>query len=299
MSGSSKIEWTHATWNPLTGCTLVSEGCRNCYAAREAAGRLSHHPAYEGLAVKRGGRAVFTGEIRLHPDRLDQPLRWRKPRRVFVNSMSDLFHPDVPDEFIARVFAIMELAKRHTFQVLTKRPERMAALLHDPGFIEQVRERLLVEDSHQFVTVFNGWWPISNVWLGTSVEDQATANERISHLLETPAAVRFLSCEPLLGPVDLARIGHFRDESLSALEEIVGWVQRPAVDWVIVGGESGPNARRMETEWAASLVRQCREARVPVFVKQLGDAHGRGHKSIGSFPTELQVREYPVAGGQS
>src|SRR5690606_12836083 len=127
MSGSSNIEWTEATWNPLTGCSLVSEGCRNCYAAREAAGRLSHLPQYAGLAERRGTppRAVFTGEIRLHPDRLSQPLRWRRPRKVFVNSMSDLFHPSVPFEFVDQVFAVMALTPRHTYQILTKRPERM------------------------------------------------------------------------------------------------------------------------------------------------------------------------------
>jgi protein gp37 len=280
MSSSSKIEWTDATWNPLLGCTHVSSGCKECYAAALAAGRLRNRPEYEGLAVRRNGRAAFTGKIRLLPERLDQPLRWRKPRRVFVNSMSDLFHPDVPLDFIDRVFAVMALAPRHTFQVLTKRPERMAEYLTDRE--EAVRDAVAFdaldllgpaaaaaaermggtweppqidgEGRVELAGYFDGVqfdWPLPNVWLGTSIENQATADERIPHLLEVPAAVRFLSCEPLLGPIDLGL---------------------PAeIHWVIVGGESGPKARPMHPDWARSIRDQCINGGVPFHFKQWGE----------------------------
>jgi protein gp37 len=223
MGANTKIEWTNQTWNPLAGCSPVSEGCRNCYAAKEAV-RLAGNPnekisgKYEGTAEMRGAgdkrRAVFTGRVNLAEDVLEQPSRWRKPRLVFVNSMSDLFHESVPDEFIARVFGVMRLASEHTFQVLTKRPERMADFLsgcrdwegwitHNgapPGAYHRPEcdgpnEGIVVGDRDN--------WPLPNVWLGTSVENQGAADERIPHLLRTPAAVCFLSCEPLLGPVNL------------------------------------------------------------------------------------------------
>lgn len=249
MSDVSRIEWTEATWNPIVGCTAVSPACDFCYAAREASGRLSALPLYAGLA--KGG--VFTGEVRLVPDRLDQPLRWRRPRRVFVNSMSDLFHEGVPDEFIAKVFAVMAMAKAHTFQVLTKRHGRMRSLLNDHRFWLQVGMAGLDRD----------WWPpnhgvsldahaLPNVWIGVSVEDQKWADIRIPALLGTPAAVRWLSCEPLLGPVDL-----------------FGW--RNGLDWVVGGGESGPKARPMDPAWARLLRDRCVDAGVPFFFKQWGE----------------------------
>lgn len=237
MSATSTIEWTEKTWNPLTGCTRVSAGCDNCYAARQAATRLKNTDAYKGLAVMTpSGRAAFTGTIRLLHDRLEDPLHWRKPARVFVNSMSDLFHPDVPFDFIDRVFAVMMGARQHTFQVLTKRPERMA---------QYVNERLF------------GIEPLPNVWLGTSCEDQAAADERIPHLLRTPAAVRFLSCEPLLGPIQFPLRSN-------------GSVFWHGINWVIAGGESGPGSRPCNIEWIESIIAHCQAAGVPTFVKQLG-----------------------------
>lgn len=243
MGDKTGIEWTDATWNPVVGCAPVSEGCRNCYAAREAV-RFGANPkvaaTYEGLAEMRGAdasrRAVFTGKIRTLDHRLDQPLRWKRPRRIFVNSMSDLFHPDVPVAFISEVFRVMSLAPQHTFQVLTKRPERMAEYLR-------------------------GDCPLPNVWLGTSVEDQAAADERVPHLLDTPAAVRFLSCEPLLGDVDL----------------------RPhlyGLDWVIVGGESGPRARPMHPSWVRRIRNACIWNEVPFLFKQWG-AWENGDSRVG------------------
>lgn len=248
MGANSHIEWTEATWNPLTGCTRVSRGCDNCYAARQAAGRLKNTAAYSGLAViTPSGRAAFNGHIRLLPDRLEQPLRWRKPRRVFVNSMSDLFHPDVPFTFVDRVYDVMCRTPQHTYQILTKRPELMAA----------------------FYGATEGGYPLRptlpNVWIGTSVEDQVAADERIPHLLRTPAAVRFLSCEPLLGRVDLRAI--YRDAMDEAHDVDC---LNAGIHWVIVGGESGPGARPMSLRWARGIVEQCQVAGVSVFVKQLG-----------------------------
>jgi protein gp37 len=180
----SSIEWTDATWSPVTGCTKVSEGCRHCYA--------------ETMAKRFWGDRHF-GDVQCHPDRLEQPLRWRKPRRVFVNSMSDLFHPAVPDDFIDRVFAVMALCPQHTFQVLTKRPERMRAWFDGGEHLRMTR----CFRNFQHYTKPVGPWPLPNVWLGVSVEDQATADERIPVLLDTPSALCFVSAEPLLGEIDL------------------------------------------------------------------------------------------------
>jgi protein gp37 len=253
MGDKTGIEWTEATWNPVVGCTHISPGCDHCYAAREASGRLRGIPVYAGLAV--GGR--FTGEVRCLPERLDQPLRWRKPRRIFVNSMSDLFHQDVPADFICQVWEVMGQATQHTFQVLTKRPQRMAPML-----------ALNVPDP----------WP--NVWAGTSIEsDRYTF--RASYLRDTPAAKRWLSIEPLIGP-------------LPSLD-LTG------IDWVVVGGESGPGARPMDLDWARWIRDHCESAGVPFFMKQLGAVVARengmsdqaGHL-ITEFPSDLAIREYPA-----
>jgi protein gp37 len=259
------IEWTDETWNPVTGCTKVSQGCKHCYAERVSA---------------RFGKDF--SQITLHPERLATPLLWKKPRRVFVNSMSDLFHESVPDEFIAAVFATMLYARQHTFQVLTKRPERMRFLLGSTAF------RLLVEDDYygmadvaaeilgrrgEFdplcrrkddIRAYDPGWPLPNVWLGVSVEDQATADERIPLLLDTPAAVRFVSYEPALGPVDFTRIDMGSD-----ICTVLGWSKN--VDWIIAGGESGSNARPAHPDWFRSVRDQCAAASVPFFFKQWGE----------------------------
>ena len=203
MADQTHIQWTDATWNPITGCSVVSAGCKNCYAMRLAGGRLRNHPSRIGLTRVTGAGRVWTGEVRLNEAWLDQPLRWRRPRRIFVCAHGDLFHPEVPDEWIDYVFAVMALGMQHTYQVLTKRPKRALAYF-------------AARDSHLGMTRcfrnFRGYerpvgpWPLPNVWLGVSVEDQDTANERIPPLLETPAALRFVSAEPLLGPVDLTEI---------------------------------------------------------------------------------------------
>ncbi len=282
MSDKSGIEWTDATWNPVTGCTHVSAGCRNCYAER-IANRF------------KGGKAFPDGfKVTLHPERLNQPLRWTRPRKIFVNSMSDLFHEDVQDDFIAAVFCIMAAAPQHSFQVLTKRPERMLKWVNsvsehdDPAWIylnERARKYGLEGEGEAPGPLEDRIpWPLSNVWLGVSVENQATADKRIPLLLATPAAVRFISAEPLLGPI---RLWYWSDEE----DGIVGtavvlhsrktpdtpdgpgeWIGERYVglDWVIVGGESGPKARPFDVAWARSVVEQCRDAGVACFVKQLG-----------------------------
>lgn len=263
----TNIEWTDVTWNPTTGCTKVSKGCRNCYA--------------ETVASRFWGDRKFT-DVLVHPERLDQPLRWRKPRRVFVDSMSDLFHEAVPDEFIDRVFAVMALAPQHTFQVLTKRPERMLAYLNGDdvagGWTRHDRWSNAGAQMRPDLAFVRGQAPmvLPNVELGVSIEDQQSADRRVHLLLRTPAAVRFVSAEPLLGPIDLRFLqpGDPATE-IDALSGTHG-VLRPhrgrcdRLDWVIVGGESGHDASPCDVAWIRSIVAQCRDALVPCFVKQLG-----------------------------
>jgi len=298
MADKTKIEWTEATWNPITGCTLVSEGCRHCYAARLAATRLRDHPSRKGLArANASGEAKFTGEVRFNEDWLDQPLRWRRPRRVFVCAHGDLFHESVPDEWIDKVFAVMALAPQHTFQVLTKRPERMREYLErDPR--DAINAEAGVISDWSEMTEVRGW-PLPHVWLGTSVEDQATADARIPHLLATPAAVRFVSAEPLLGAVDLTAHLWGRAEPCpgcpgdadcdcgSLPRHMLG--EEPDLSWVIVGGESGPGARPMHPDWARSLRDQCQAAGVPFFFKQWG-AWAAIEDDGGSWVDEWRVR---------
>jgi protein gp37 len=280
MSDSTKIQWADATWNVATGCAKVSAGCANCYAERDwprhygrqtvpvDPGVGSPPPGYE---FERRPRR-FT-DVRCHEDRLDQPLRWKKPRRVFVNSMADLFHEAVPDEFIDRVFAVMHMSPRHTFQVLTKRPHRMREYLSGDtiagGWTRHDRwsdagARLRPDRAFD-----QGCAPkvLPNVWLGISAEDQDTADERIPILLDTPAAVRFVSAEPLLGPIDLwgARYENPNGGRTGAVTHWGG-----GLDWVIVGGESGPKSRPCDVAWIRDIVQACGAADVACFVKQLG-----------------------------
>jgi protein gp37 len=238
MAANSRIEWTEMTWNPVTGCTKISAGCKHCYAERMA--KRLH--AMDNPRYRNGFK------VALHADLIDAPLRWRAPRTVFVNSMSDLFHESVPLEFIARVFATIEACPRHTFQVLTKRSKRLRV----------VAPRLS--------------WP-SNLWMGVSVEDDRVLS-RIADLAAVPAAVRFLSCEPLIGPL------HGLDLN--------------GIDWVIVGGESGPGARLMKREWVETILRTCRSAGVPFFFKQWGGVRKdiTGRKLNGRVYNEMPVFQF-------
>jgi protein gp37 len=231
----TSIEWTDATWNPVAGCTVLTAGCTNCYAMRMAA-RLDAmgQAKYKGLTRRSGNRAVWTGKVRLDEKSLKTPATWSKPRRVFVNSMSDLFHPDVPATFIRKVWRSMEETPRHTYQILTKRPERMAEVLAGKQFKV-----------------------LPNVWLGTSVEDSRVL-DRLDDLRRVPAAVRFVSFEPLIGSV---AAGDLSD-----------------IHWAIVGGESGPRSRYMDPEWVHEIEAMCRSSGAAFFFKQWG---GKNKKATG------------------
>jgi protein gp37 len=312
-STGSRIEWTGRTWNPVTGCTEVSPGCDNCYA-RTFAERWRGTP---GHPYERGF------DVQLRHARLLQPLRWAGAQTVFVNSMSDLFHADVPEEFIAHVFAVMGLCG-HTFQVLTKRHGRARALLNDPEFrqlVLDIAEATVEEVPAAANREVPRSWPLPNVWLGVSAETQQWADIRIPALLATPAAVRFVSAEPLLGPLDLSawtrpQPGCFHTDSdglcahpLAGTPECHRGADCPVtpryqgIDWVIVGGESGPGARPLDPTWVADLVTHCTVTGVPVFVKQLGAVwaresgagRGKGNDPL-RWPADLRVRQFPTPG---
>jgi protein gp37 len=285
---STGIQWTDETWNPAVGCTHISPGCDHCYAATVASRQMQ--PAHVGLTVGR----KWNDTVRLLPDRLDEPLRWRKPRRVFVGSMTDLFHQDVPLDFILSVWTAMSRSPQHTFQVLTKRPQRMARIVDsiawwwdgdDKGGEAYAWPGPCSAEDHDTGEEFNwaptegdldggGEEPLLNVWLGTSIESQTYA-WRARHLAATPAAVRFLSVEPLLGAVDLT--GHL-----------------DGIHWVIVGAESGPGRRGCRDSWARDIRDQCAAVGVPLFVKQLQDRDGRVLHDVSSFPADLRIREWPT-----
>jgi protein gp37 len=302
VGSDSDIEWTDATWSAgVRGCALESPGCENCYAMKFAHRFSGAGGRYEGLTVVGNHGPRWTGEVRLVPERLAEPLRWKKPRRIFVSSMSDLFHEDVPDEHIAAAFGVMAACPQHTFQVLTKRAERMARWF---DWIATRASQSAPADPD------NPWWPVNecvalagkllgadpmgagaqswplpNVWIGVSVEDQRRADERIPRLLSVPTAVRFLSVEPLLEHIDLNRIDATKAgwhavngfEEPTAISAFGRWQEKPmrarlqnGIDWVIVGGESGPGARPMHPDWARSLRDQCMTAHVPFLFKQWG-----------------------------
>jgi len=350
----TSIEWTEQTWNPVRGCSPVSPGCKNCYAERQAARFCGKGKPFEGFVQIKADGPHWTGHVGLIPEMLDVPLRRKKPTTYFVNSMSDLFHENLPDEAIDRVFAVMALCPQHTFQVLTKRAKRMQSYCSAVTF-ERLRDWMnraadggehrvggysLTSIAHhtkrgtEFQFRRSSRPPLPNVWLGVSVEDQQRADERIPYLLQTPAAVRFVSAEPLLGPVDLRNLTVDMADTITQLvamrqergevvtEESIGNYplampldsltglnpcgdQMGSLDWVIVGGESGPNARPFNIKWARRTVAYCKAAGVPCFVKQLGahaikDASGMSmhleHSKGGDmaeWPEDLRVREMP------
>lgn len=269
----TKIEWAEETWNPVTGCSPISEGCRNCYAER--------------MSKRLAGRCGYPEDepfrVTLHSDRLDEPLKWKKPRKVFVCSMGDLFHEDVPDEWIDQlVWEIGHTFQKHTFLVLTKRPERMRA-----WFVKAYKENL----------------PYPNIWLGVTAENQQRADERIPILLQIPASLRFVSIEPMLGPVDLTRIIYDRQTVIDSLEGLHGWplphAEGPKLDWVICGGETGPGARPMHPDWVRSLRDQCQAARTPFFFKSWGDwvspsqMPGETYRRIEDFGDGIGITDNP------
>ncbi|ROZ80912.1 phage Gp37/Gp68 family protein [Pseudomonas neustonica] len=324
MADKTGIEWTDATWNPIRGCSRVSEGCRNCYAEGVAKRFSGPGMPYEGLIAK-GGQ--WNGKVRVVESAFDQPLRWVKPRRIFVNSMSDLFHEDVPFDVIAMIFSIMSVTTRHTYQILTKRPERMLAFFEwaCDGLDYPFRIAEAWPPGLEWKPAGGGRggydncgpnWPYENVWLGVSVEDQATADARIPLLLEAPAAVRWISAEPLLGPVNLpfvnfwcsvcggtGMLGRFPGGACTrcagrgeipaiSTDPRLGMPSTPMrrIDWVVAGGESGPKARPMHPEWAGVLRDQCVGAGVPFLFKQWGEWAPRGPAVMGYPSVEGVLR---------
>ncbi|SDP92304.1 protein gp37 [Phyllobacterium sp. YR620] len=311
MADKTKIEWTDATWNPITGCSIVSPGCTNCYAMKLAGTRLKHIKSRKGLTKDTKAGPVWTGEVRFNEEWLNQPLRWKAPRMIFVCAHGDLFAEGVPDEWIDKIFTVMTLAPQHVFQVLTKRPDRMRDYCRNlPARADRLGQWAasiwggkdpdgIYETAQE--TAAN---PLANVWLGVSVEDQTRAEERIPILLDTPAAVRWISAEPLLGPIDLANVDIDNDGSMDtinprlwrdewelswqgttddaneALDGFLDWYglssipdgfMHPTLDWVVVGGESGHGARPVQQKWVQSLRDQCAGASVPFLFKQWGE----------------------------
>ncbi|MFB6881241.1 DUF5131 family protein [Streptomyces noursei] len=307
MATNSSIEWTDKTWSPVIGCTRVSSGCDGCYAIRGAHIRAHNSnpkvaAAFAGTTRNTGEHLDWTGTVNVLEDRLVEPLTWRKPQMVFVNSQSDLFHEQIPDEVIACIFAVMALTPRHTYQVLTKRHGRMRSLLTSPHFRElcENAEAVLVNDEatpglprYKREAYQRQWWshfarPLANLWLGVSVEDQRWAGVRIPALLATPAAVRWISVEPMLGPIDLSgqadRHGHRSrltywltgkpgpgtPRTTGTGLQMSPLVTGPRLDWVVAGGESGPGARPPHPQWFRTLRDQCAASGVPFLFKQWG-----------------------------
>lgn len=343
---ASKIEWTQHVWNAVRGCSRVSPGCDNCYAMRQA--HRTHGPggAYEGLTTIRKGKVDWTGFARLVPEQLEVPLRRKKPTTYFVNSMSDLFHESLTNEEIAAVFGVMAVCTRHTFQVLTKRPKRMLEWFTTQGLQEAIDDlkvrhllKAILPDKYAELTVFHPApklgsvrndpdsklprvpWPLPNVWLGVSAENQEQFNKRVPLLLECPAAIRWVSAEPLLGPINATPCTYARASASRHVNFLTGqgieysgdggcgmWTYKEHIDWVVVGGESGHGARDCKLDWIESVVRQCADAKVPVFVKQLGakplvGETGHGPYYLGTldrkggspceWPEHLRVRQFP------
>lgn len=309
MGDKTGIEWTDATWNPLVGCSIASLGCAHCYAMNaafrlgrmaeeaEALGKISPTAHYKGLAYKsKAGQFLWTGEVREAPESiLLKPVTWQRPRKIFVNSMSDLFHESVPFETIDRIFAIMACCPQHRFQTLTKRADRMREYMTTPrrhGQILDAASKLPIRDGPKIAS-HTAPWPLPNVWLGVTAEDQANWDARVPHLLATPAAVRWVSYEPAIGPIvpALRDFGQGDNGSWPFTVE-----PHARIDWVVAGGESGPGARPFEDEWAENMLDHCRAAGVKFLMKQRGSAkHPKTYKDFASFPAALQVREYPHA----
>ncbi len=298
----SKIEWCDDTINFLAGCTRVSRGCDHCYSATMTK-RLAGMGQEDYAGLINDEKKHFNGTVKLRPERLSIPLKWRKPKRVFVNSMSDTWHPDVPFDFIAAMFGVMAATPHITYQLLTKRPERMLEWFEWIQSIPRAPEQSAMMQAEDHVGILrrnHDGWPLDNVWLGVSCEDQDALDARLPLLAQCPAAIRFLSCEPLLGPIDLC-LEHYEPGI------------RP--DWIIIGGESGPRARTLDVESVRSIISQCAEHdSTACFVKQLGrhpvelvsvigkpgetswrtvQLRDRKGGSMEEWPEELRVRQFP------
>lgn len=300
MSATTGIQWTDRTWNPIRGCSPVSPGCAHCYAARQARRMSGPGGAYEGLVTSTG---KWTGSVSFVASKLLEPITWSKPRRVFVNSMSDLCHSGVSLEVLVKIWAVMRATPRHTYQILTKRPESLAMTRSKQfaGLLELESERL-AERMQWCHADGDGSFPLSNVHEITSCENQAWAAKRIPWILGSSAIVIGVSLEPLLGPIDLTHIdaesaGHPTMSCVDALTGGQSDMGRPCPDvpslqWVIVGCESGPGRRPCELDWIRDIVRQCRSAGVPCFVKQVS-LGGKVSSKPWQWPLELRVRMFP------
>ncbi|ANC52458.1 hypothetical protein A4249_01415 [Brevundimonas sp. GW460-12-10-14-LB2] len=297
MADHTHIEWTDATWNIVTGCSVVSPGCTNCYAMKLAGTRLRDHPSRKGLTTDTKAGPVWNGQVRFNADWLTQPLRWSKPRKIFVAAHGDLFHDSVTDDQLDQIFAVMALCPQHVFQILTKRPERMLAyfvrlaesqeaLDHMSFLVPQVLEDAAarIDGASHGVSFDDTPWPLPNVWLGVSAEDQTRAAERVPTLLRVPAAVHWISAEPLLAPLNLAAIDDQKqDIKIDALHgkwtayfpatetERGSGPTDSRIDWVVVGGESGQGSRPMHPNWARDIRDDCAAAGTPFLFKQWGD----------------------------
>ncbi|MBD2437402.1 phage Gp37/Gp68 family protein [Nostoc sp. FACHB-110] len=299
---TTNIQWTDETWNPIVGCSRISPGCSKCYAATAAASaRLQQFPQYQKVKD-------WDGTVEFVKNQLLKPLSWKKPKKIFVCSMSDLFHENVPDEWIDKVMAVAAICPQHTFQILTKRPERALEYFTSENrfaCIDYQAYEILRADrapyyrEHPVVKL-----PLKNVWIGTTVENQAMANKRIPLLLQIPAVIRWLSVEPLLGEIDLREAGMIQ----RLISDNYEWENiSEEISWVVVGGESGSGARPCNLAWMRSLARQCQDAEVPAFVKQLGSRpfylkcgekypykiSDKKGGVITDFPEDLQIRQFP------
>lgn len=327
------MKWWDKSWNTLIGCSHASSGCSNCYGERLAATRLRHLPTY-GLVVQ-SDKPRWNGKVLDLTDRLGDPLRWRKPQRIFVNDMGDTFHPEVSFTYITAMFGVMAACPQHTFMLLTKRPERMLEFYRWVEKREMEGRSMFCDDSPEWriwqmlhvsarrkgVKVpshHGGGWPLPNVWVGTTCEDQTRAEERIPFLIQVPAVVRFLSLEPLLGDINIGLMGTQPSTWMNGQQYRM---VHQDIHWAITGGESGPRARQCAREWLVNIVRQCHEAGTPCFVKQLGSAYVDEKNAIGGryvkvpeeygspvkrlkdmagrdmaeWPSSLRVRQYPEA----
>jgi len=291
---NTKIEWADKVWNPLRGCSKASEGCRNCYAMTHAARFGGPGMPFDGLARFTGNGAQWSGRVDEISEKLNDPRRWKTPKRVFVNSMSDLFHEKVSDAFISDVFATMARCPQHTFMVLTKRAKRMFDWFQSAESF----------DAMEFSMREGAFWPLENVWLGVSVENQAAADDRVKWLVGTPAVKRFVSAEPLLGDVELTRLpcpifdprscedcpACYDDGVNSCLNGFYNGLDE-GIDWVIVGCETGRSSRDMNEAWVRNLRDQCLENETAFFYKQAKDEHGR--KQALPFLDGEQYAEFP------
>lgn len=269
----TNIEWASKVWNPTTGCNKVSSGCKNCYAEKM-------HKRLQKMSPAKYNRPFLDGAFP-HEASLFAPMKWKKPTTIFVNSMSDLFHENIPVDYIARVYAVMFLTPQHTYQVLTKRPDRRVDVFRSQKFQELLWRymRFYNPDPKKEIEFT---FPFDNIWEGTSIEDQATANERYHWLMATPAAVRWISMEPMLSAIDL--------QICVNMHWCVDITKSQGLDWLVLGGESGPKRRRFDPEWARAIRDYCRASGIPFFMKQID-------KKI-PIPADLMIREYPLNWGK-